>query len=234
MARAKAQGWCENGSIPVVIPGTQGSGAQSFQQSYAYCTVTVYEAGTVTLASIYSDDIGTPKANPFTAASDGQWFFYADNGHYDAQFSNGGIPTPFTLGDINLFDYDPVDGITVIGLNGIKFCDQFAGATVVIKLDACIASFGAAQGLAVIPSTMGAGNPTHVVDNVRMLDLRGLSGPDENGNEAVAYLKDVLWRARWTAAPASIQNYEVLHLHAEDASGGTNSDTLKTNYTGME
>jgi hypothetical protein len=36
--------------------------------------------GTVTLASIYSDDSGTVKANPFTAGSDGTWFFYADNG----------------------------------------------------------------------------------------------------------------------------------------------------------
>jgi hypothetical protein len=40
---------------------------------------------------------GTPKANPFIASTDGYWFFYADDGSYDVQFSGGGITTPFSL-----------------------------------------------------------------------------------------------------------------------------------------
>jgi hypothetical protein len=61
-------------------------------------TVTVYETGGTTLATIYSDNLAspTPKANPFTAAASGYWFFYAAGGkRYDVQVSGGGIATPY-------------------------------------------------------------------------------------------------------------------------------------------
>ncbi len=105
-ARARASGFCDNGGVQlsvtgfpaaVVTPKTLGS--------YPGCTVTVYATGTLNLSSIYSDNSGTSKANPFTAdATTGAWFFYADNGRYDVRLSAGGIPTPFTLGDIPLMD----------------------------------------------------------------------------------------------------------------------------------
>ena len=46
-------------------------------------TVTVFLAGTTALAPIYSDNIGTVKANPFTTAIDGVYDFYAADGRYD-------------------------------------------------------------------------------------------------------------------------------------------------------
>ena len=58
------------------------------------------------LASIYGDDILTPKANPFTSAADGTWFAYVTDGHYDVRFSGGGIATPFTVGDLMAFAED--------------------------------------------------------------------------------------------------------------------------------
>lgn len=103
----KVQGWSENGGVSVVVPGTQGSGSQRFQQSFRGCTISVYNAGTLTLSTIYSDDISTPKANPFTSSSvTGYWFFYAANGRYDVKFSGGGITSPFTLGDFVLLDLE--------------------------------------------------------------------------------------------------------------------------------
>lgn len=73
------------------------------------CTVTVYAAGTTTLSTIFSDNISTPKANPFTAdATTGYWFFYASAGRYDVKFSGTGITSPYTLSDVTLFD--PTDG----------------------------------------------------------------------------------------------------------------------------
>jgi len=66
-------------------------------------TVTVYyPSGTLTLASIYSDDGVTPKANPFTADADGYFSFYAAAGDYDVRLSGGGIVTPYTWGDITI------------------------------------------------------------------------------------------------------------------------------------
>lgn len=45
-------------------------------------SVTVYNYGTTTKASIYSDSIGTAKSNPVTTDSSGYFEFYASNGRY--------------------------------------------------------------------------------------------------------------------------------------------------------
>jgi hypothetical protein len=68
------------------------------QASFPLATVTVYQSGSTDLATIFADDNGTPKPNPFTAGSDGSWYFYAPNGTFDVRFSGAGIPAPFTLG----------------------------------------------------------------------------------------------------------------------------------------
>ena len=74
-------------------------------------TVTVYRAGTATLATIYADNLSPPTArsNPFSGDSDGFFFFYAPEGRYDTRLSGGtpAIPTPYTWGDVSL--YDPRD-----------------------------------------------------------------------------------------------------------------------------
>lgn len=67
-------------------------------------TVDVFWAGTTTAATIYSNKGITTKSNPFTADSDGFFFFYAANGRYDVRLSSGGIPSAYTWSDIVLFD----------------------------------------------------------------------------------------------------------------------------------
>ena len=70
------------------------------------CTIRVFDAGTVNLSTIFSDNTGTSKSNPFTAASTGFWFFYADDGRYDVQLSLGSpaIGSAFSWGDVLLQD----------------------------------------------------------------------------------------------------------------------------------
>lgn len=68
------------------------------------CTVTVYITGTVTKATLFSNNGGTPLANPFIADATGHWYFYVPNRRYDVTLSGAGIPSPFTLGDIQAFD----------------------------------------------------------------------------------------------------------------------------------
>lgn len=99
----KIMGFTESGNTTLSITGAAGTISRKVQGSFPSCTITIYDAGTVNLASIYSDDNATPtvKANPFTAASDGTWFAYAANGRYDVRFSGGGIATPFTIGDFS-------------------------------------------------------------------------------------------------------------------------------------
>lgn len=105
-AYGKVQGWCQDGGYTVSIAGVINASTNRFQRTFPSCTVTVYLTGTVTVATLYSDDGKPPtaKANPFTAASTGQWSFYAAEGRYDVRFSGGGIASPFTLGDQYAFD----------------------------------------------------------------------------------------------------------------------------------
>lgn len=104
LAKSRAFGYCEDGNKTVTTSGVTST--TKVQQSFPSCTVTVYNGGTVVLATIFSDNAGTPLGNPFTASATGYWFFYASNtpGRYDVKFSGGGIAAPFTHADYPLFD----------------------------------------------------------------------------------------------------------------------------------
>ncbi len=68
-------------------------------------TITVRPTRVSTVATIFAaNDPAQPKANPFTAGSDGFAYFYAANGRYDVEFSDGGIVTPWSLADVALYD----------------------------------------------------------------------------------------------------------------------------------
>ena len=99
-ARERAYGFCTIGQqVSVVgIPITP-----NVQTNYPGCQVKVFLSGTNTLANLFSDNNGTPLANPFTAnLTFGYWFFYADDGRYDVQISGAGMAQPFTYGDVLL------------------------------------------------------------------------------------------------------------------------------------
>lgn len=101
--------------------------------SYPFCTITVYLNGTLTPATIFSDNAGTPKANPFTADAKGFWFFYAANGRYDVRLSGGGLPAPFTLADYSLSNSSS---------SSLPFFLASDYATVQLALNACAAAGG--------------------------------------------------------------------------------------------
>lgn len=56
-------------------------------------TITVYNAGTAILSTIYSSPAGAAKANPFSTDANGRFVFYADPGEYDIQASGPGLVT---------------------------------------------------------------------------------------------------------------------------------------------
>ena len=100
----KVLGFVQEGNTTLTISGAAGTIAREVQGSFPGATITAYLAGTLTLASIYSDNALTAKANPFTSDSNGQFSFYAANGRYDIKFSGADIASPFTLGDFVLYD----------------------------------------------------------------------------------------------------------------------------------
>ena len=106
LSKEKYQNYCNEGAFHTTTQGLQST--EFVQRSFPSCTVQVFLAGTVTLATLFSDNVGTPLGNPFTANSSGYFSFYAGNGRYDVKLYNALIPTPFTWGDILLCD--PADG----------------------------------------------------------------------------------------------------------------------------
>lgn len=129
----RAQGWCEQGGQRVVTSNPSAVSTGYFQRSYPACTVTVYLAGTVTPATIYSTDTMTPKSNPFTASTTSFWFFYAADGNYDVQFSGAGIGSPFKLSDVLLISSGGGGGgggtVTTTGSPASGELARFSGAT---------------------------------------------------------------------------------------------------------
>lgn len=115
-ARTRYSGWCQQGNQTVITPAVSAS-TTKVQRSYPGCTVTVYQTGTLTAATLYSDDAGTSRTNPFTATSDGSYFFYADDGKYDVVTSGAGQSTPKTIGDVRLMDpYFTASGTGAVAL----------------------------------------------------------------------------------------------------------------------
>jgi len=80
-----------------VIIDTSGAGIPS-------TTISVYNQGTVTLSTIYSNNGITPIANPFLSDSAGSFNFYAANGRYDVALTKTGYTFGTDLYDIQLFD----------------------------------------------------------------------------------------------------------------------------------
>jgi len=139
----KIQGWSEQGGTVVTIAGS--SSTTFWQETFPGCTVTVYNQGTLTLSTIYSDNSSTPKANPFTSdGTTGIWFFYAADGRYDIKFSGTGIGTPFTLTDFLLSDITAgitsINSLTgtaqtiVAGTSGTDFAVSSSGTTHTLNL----------------------------------------------------------------------------------------------------
>ena len=64
-------------------------------------TITVYDAGTVNLSTIYSDVAGAAESNPFTTDANGRFSFFADPAEYDIKVSGAGITT-YTLEDVSI------------------------------------------------------------------------------------------------------------------------------------
>lgn len=88
-------GWCNLGASQANVGGRSSS--NYLQGIVPQCNVTVYLAGTQTLATIYSNATGTPLANPLTATSSGSWVFYASvYSLYDIVLSGGSCPNCYT------------------------------------------------------------------------------------------------------------------------------------------
>lgn len=110
-------------------------------------TVTVKNAGTSTVSTLYSDNGVTVKSNPFlTNALDGSYSFYASNGVYDITFSYPGVTFDTALTRrISLFDVNDFSGG---GGGGTASCYRLVSSstyTVVAADNNCVVEFSNAS-----------------------------------------------------------------------------------------
>ncbi len=106
-------------------------------------TVTVYKAGTLTLATIYADKDRTAKSNPFTSDDNGTYEFYADNQRVDVVLAKTG--NTFDANDTkDILLYDPSDAVggSIFGQNvyvrSHPESDQAARKGMIVKADRLI------------------------------------------------------------------------------------------------
>jgi hypothetical protein len=114
-----ANGDCAIGGQQAIVNGLASTGTQPIGtttisigagvlSSYPNCSVAVFLTGTVTKASIYSNNPSsspTPLTNPFTANADGSYNFFTNQGCYDITVGTGTgptLPTSRTYSDVCL------------------------------------------------------------------------------------------------------------------------------------
>lgn len=136
----KVQGYAQQGGQKVSTQGLTSS--TNVQRSYPNSTVTVFDSGTSTVSTIYSNSSGTPKSNPFTADSSGYWFFYGIPGkRYDVRFSGTGISSPFTLGDfkapISSYILVNVDDFGAVGDGKVRQTATMSPASTTLTCSDC-------------------------------------------------------------------------------------------------
>lgn len=153
MARGFVQGDTERGGFTVTTDGRVST--TLVQRSFPGATISVFNAGTAVLATIFSDQGGTPLANPFVADSDGHWGFWANPGSYDVQFSGSavGISAPFTRFAFFVPDNAVTAPIPDPGSNGIL-------ARTALQVVTPRTITGTANEIIVVNGDGVAGNPT--------------------------------------------------------------------------
>lgn len=109
-------GWSEQGNHNVLTNGVASQNNTAVQRSYPGATVTVYAHNSNNLATLYSDNNGTPLANPFTADNNAYWDFYAAAGRYDVQFSGNNFNS-FSLPDISIGAIQSINNQTGENIN---------------------------------------------------------------------------------------------------------------------
>jgi hypothetical protein len=230
LCRERLQGFCTDGAGVVTVSGVTASitpgTANRAMVSYPSCVISVYNTGTTTLATLYADNTGTSKANPFTAASNGYYFFYVSDGRYDIRFSGGGIATPFTLADWKALDWGTLGASgTVLRSNGSNPVWATLGASDVPTLPNLSGTLSVAKG--------GTGRASFVKGQILVASAGTTLTPLSVGTNGQVLTADstATTGTKWAAAPVTAHN--LLSTSHGDSLAGTvaRGDILRGNST---
>jgi len=216
-------------------------------------TVTVYIAGTTTLATIYSDNGVTTKANPFTTdIYDGRYNFYAANGAYDLTFRYQSVTfDPGHSKRITLFD--PTDGVPLaaaLAANGTNCSagQAAAGVDASGNAEGCFTPAGGGGGGGsgtIVGSTGSVDNAIIRADGVAGVTIQSSTATiDDSGNATVNTLATTggalgMWTPLEGAAPGAATNANEHNIYVDSTTnrlashenGGTAKDYVDTAST---
>lgn len=139
-------------------------------------TVTVYNAGTVVLSTIYSDQAGSiPKSNPFLSDANGNYDFYAASGLYKVTVSKVGVGT-FTTDNILIGMLAHASTHKDGGSDELLLSDFDGTITSSQILDGTIVNSDINSSAAIAESKLALNNPTHSNVNDPTADQKAAMG----------------------------------------------------------
>lgn len=219
--RQVLQGSCERGGFTVTTDGR--SSTTKVQRSFISCTVTVYDAGTTNLATIFSDEGGTPKANPFTADTDGYWSYWGDPGRYDVRFSGSGIPAPFTRSNLWIVSGGGGSGnTTACGGATTGTITKFTGPTTICN--SIITESGTTD---TVTGQFVINQVSTSTDALLVRAVTAATSPSFNVQDSTGATRfgtrpsGVPYFARFTSAPA-VSASDTANLYYDESGGGMN------------
>lgn len=92
-------------------------------------TIDVYNPGTLVHATIYADNLGTPKTNPFVTDQNGFYFAYIPTGPVDVRVTPVGGVGVYTQGDVGGLPQIPLFTFATLPTEGALFAGNAAVVT---------------------------------------------------------------------------------------------------------
>ncbi len=120
-----------------------------------------------------------------------------------------------------------------ISLAGVRYADSFSGTSVGDQIDQACADLSGANGVVVIPSTLGAGwSLIGIPSNCTVYDFRGIGGSTQT-----AYTRGTGYYGRYTQVGSGLQIVSPMLIEFDAYSGGVNTwpgaPATKTQWQGL-
>ena len=120
-----------------------------------------------------------------------------------------------------------------ISLAGVRYADSFSGTSVGDQIDQACADLSGANGIVVVPSTLGAGwSLAGIPSNCTIYDFRGIGGSTQT-----AYSRGTNFYGRYTQVGSGLQIVSPMLIEFDAYAGGVNSwpggAATKTQWQGL-
>lgn len=194
-----------------VVQDKQGNGIRGVE-------ITVYQAGTSTLATLYSDNGTTTLANPLSSELDGSYDFYAANGVYDLTFVRSGYSfNNVQYRRIALFDLNDFSGGGGGGGGSSAFNDVTTGVNT-------LATMTVGSGASLTYSGTGLLNASRYRGNLTVAVGDGGTGLTSSPDDSLLVGNGTAWQVKTVADCQDVSGQHLNYIASTNTFGcGTSS-----------